>query len=121
MNVDQYFSTRAELIARVLQEHPFSRDWRAYAVGGFCLVGAMAAEFWAVGAMTDPGFFARLSTFLVLLLAAGVWLLSAAFCADVLIARTAVPAREAVLEQTLSQLLKVDGSLAHKLIARQIS
>ena len=121
MNVDQYFSERSNLIARVLHEHPFTRDWRTYAVGAACLIAALGTEIWAAHALMDPGFFARTSTFLTFVLGAGVWLLTVAFTADVLIARTAVPAREAVVGQTLNQLIKVDGSLAHKLLAQQNS
>ena len=119
MNVDRYFSERSNLVSRVLREHPFARDWRVYAFGAMCLIGAVAVEVWAAHALTDAGFFARTSTFVLWLLGAGVCLICVASASDVLIARTAVPAREATIGQTLHQLIKVEASLAHKLTAQQ--
>lgn len=116
MNVDQYFKDRSELVARVLRERPFVRDWRVYSVGAVCLVGAMALQVWATYATVDPGFFARISTFLIALVVAGFGLLAWAFTADVFIARVAIPSRDAVVGQTLGQMVKIDGSIAHRLI-----
>ena len=122
MNFEQYFKERSDVVARVLleisHESPSPRDWRRYLAGVACIGGAVAMQAWASHTLVDPGFFALTSTFLICVLVAGVWLLSIAQGADLLITRTAVISRASLAEKTLGQLLKVDGSIAHKLLAR---
>lgn len=119
MNFDQYFRERSDMVARVLLEtkveKPSSRDWRVFSAGVACVAGAVSMQVWASHALIDPGFFARTSTFLTIVLFAGIWLLSIAQGADLLIARIAVTSRTSLTQNTLGQLLKVDGTIAHKL------
>lgn len=124
MNFDQYFRERSDMVARVLLEttieRPSSRDWRVFAAGVACVASAVAMQVWASHSLIDPGFFARTSAFLTFMLFAGIWLLSLAQGADVLIARFAATSRVSLAEKTLGQLLKVDGTIAHKLSNRQL-
>lgn len=118
MNADQYLREHADLVSRVLLQQPFQRDWRVYLAGALCIVFAVALEVWAAKALIDPGYFARASTFAALLLTAGVWLLTSAMGTDVLIARTAIPSRNVLIERTLGQLIKSDVTLAQGLVQR---
>jgi hypothetical protein len=123
MNFDQYFRERSDMVARVLLEttieRPSSRDWGVFSAGAACVAGAVAMQVWASHALIDPGFFARTSTFLTVVLFAGIWLLSIAQGAALLITRVVVISRASLTQNTLSQLLKVDGTIAHKLRDRQ--
>jgi hypothetical protein len=123
MNFDQYFRERSDMVARVLLETSIekssSRDWRVFSAGVACVASAVVIHVWASHSLIDPGFFARTSTFLSFMLFAGIWLLSLAQGADVLVARVAATSRASLIEKTLGQLLKVDGTIAHKLSARQ--
>ena len=122
MNFDQYFRERSDMVARVLlettTEKPSSRDWRVFSAGVACVASAATIHVWASHSLIDPGFFARMSTFLTFMLFAGIWLLSLAQGADVLISRFAAASRASLAEKTLGQLLKVDGTIAHKLVGR---
>jgi hypothetical protein len=122
MNFDQYFKERSDIVGRVLleisSESPSPRDWRRYLAGVACIGGAVVMHAWASHTLVDPGFFKLSSIFFTFVLAAGVWLLSIAQGADLLITRATVTSRALLAEKTLSQLLKVDGSIAHKLLAR---
>lgn len=124
MNVDQYFRTRADLVARALAERQddevSERQWRFYAAGLLCISGSMAVMVWSATTFIDAGFFARTTAFLSLVLFAGIWLLTIAQLAHVLLARDAVRSRDSLREKTLSQLLKIDGSIAHKALQRPL-
>ncbi len=122
MNFDQYFRDRGELVTRVLLEprtaRAFPADWRFFGAGVACLMAAPTIEIWASISQSDPGFFARTSTFLMFLLLAGLWLLSLGLASDFLLSRLAVSSHNAVKEKTLHHLLKIDASLAHKLLGK---
>ncbi len=121
MDMDQYFRNRADLVCALFNspgDGPFTRDWRFFLAGLSCIAAVIACQIWASTTQVDPGFFARISAFNLFGLAAGVWLLTAAQTAYVLVARCTIVSRDAVREKTLHQLLKVDGSLAHKLLPR---
>lgn len=120
MNIDQYFKTRADLVGRTLAEtdEPFARDWRFFVAGVLCVAVATSAELWASSTQSDAGFFARTSTFLALVLLAGVWLLSIAQASHVYLAGLAVKSRDAVRERILTNLLRIDGALANKALRR---
>lgn len=120
MNVEQYLKDRADLAVRLVREmpsaRPFAPDWRSYGPGLVGIAAAMGLEVWTSVTQTDPGVFARTSTFLLLVLCAATWLLSIAQYADYRLARLAVTSHYTVKEKVLNQLFKIDGSIAHKAI-----
>jgi hypothetical protein len=122
MDIHQYFKDRGDLILRVLSESPGDKlvapAWRFFVAGMLCLAAAPAAQLWAASAQTDAGFFARISTLLALVLLTGTWLLTSAIASHFFLARTTVLSRDSVREKVLLQLLKIDGSIAHKQLRR---
>lgn len=123
MDIDQYFKTRADLAGRALSECDADRllapDWRFFVAGLLCVATATIAVLWASVTQSDAGFFARTTTFLGFVLLAGIWLLTVAQVAHVSLARVVVTSRDTVREKTLTQLLKIDSSLAHKVLQRR--
>ena len=122
LDIDQYFKTRADLTVRALSEGPapdlLAPDWRFYGAGLLCVATATISVLTAAVTQSDAGYFARMTTFLGLVLLAGLWLLTIAQAAHVFLARDAVISRDAVREKTLAQLLRIDSALAHKALQR---
>lgn len=115
MDVDQYLRDRTDLISRVLLEPPCSKllapEWRFYAAGSTCLTLALAAEIWAALALVDPGYFARVTLFLIFVLIAGTLILAAQRLSDFLLARAIVRSRDAVKQNTLGRMLDIEDGL----------
>lgn len=65
------------------------------------MVTAIITALWASVTQPDAGYFARTTTFLGLVLVAGVLLLIIAQWAHVLLARIAITSRDAMREKTL--------------------
>lgn len=119
MNFDEYFARRNELAMRVLVDVPdvdvVRSDWRFLGIGVACLLAAVASAIWASQALADPGYFARTSTFLVIMLLAGICMLIAGKLADVWLARSRTGMREMLKERTVARLIRADSMIARRL------
>jgi Na+/melibiose symporter-like transporter len=126
MNFEQYFRDRGEFVRSVLgdstEDRPLAVGWRSFAAGVGMLLAAFGLQLWAAAAQTDPGYFARTTTFLLVGMAGGLGLLTLALLADYRLTRFAVSVRATLKERVIRQVLRVDGIVARQLApARQDS
>jgi hypothetical protein len=119
MNFDEYFAKRNELTMRVLLDLPESvasrGDARFAAIGGACILAAAGIHVWASRSLVDPGYFSRTSTFLALMLFAGMGILITAQVAEFWLAHFRIRTRELLRERTVSRLITADRFIAQRL------
>lgn len=119
MNFDDYLAKRSDLRLRVLVEVPeppaTTVDQRLVAIGGACLLVAVALHTWASRALIDPGYFARTSLFLLCFLLAGAVVLTVASFASAGLTGSRTRARESLKERTVARLIHADRAVVRQL------
>jgi len=124
MNFEQYFRDRGEFVRSVLgdstEDRPVAVGWRSFGAGIAMLVAAFGLQLWAAIAQTDPGYFARTTSFLLVGVAGGLWMLTIALLADYRLTCFAVNVRAALKERVIRQALHIDGLVARRLIPAKL-
>jgi hypothetical protein len=99
------------------EDRPLVVGWRWFSAAGFMLLAAFGLQLWAAAAQSDPGYFARTTTFLLVAMAGGLWLMTIALLADYRLTRFAVQVRATLKERVARQVLRIDGGVARQLIS----